>query len=120
MLLSFVFSSVNHSIDTCVGLHLGTVEIQLLSPYQSSFDAQFHNTLKELLKYFQPKPFTNFAQAAVIGDTLIQVKPMNQRCARLRLTVSINWRSERIPSKKAMSCSLKNTTGSTEGRPMLE
>jgi putative transposase len=36
------------------------------------------------------------------------------------LTVSISWRSERIPSKNAINCSLKKTIGSIEGRPMSE
>ena len=43
--------------------------------------------------------------------------PINQRCAKFKLTVSINSRSDLIPSKNAMSCSLKKTIGSIEGRP---
>ena len=31
----------------------------------------------------------------------------------------ISRQSERIPSKNMTSCSFKNTTGSTEGRPLL-
>src|SRR5215211_1572597 len=73
MLLSFVFCSVNHPIDVSVCLDLGTVEIQFLSPHQSSFNTQFHNVLEEQLEYFQPKTFTDFTQAAVIGDWLIQI-----------------------------------------------
>src|SRR5262245_21701711 len=73
MLLSLIFCPVDHSIDVGVGLHLGTVKVQFLSPYQSGFDAQFHNVLKEPLKDLQSKPLSDLAQATVIGDWLIQV-----------------------------------------------
>ena len=42
------------------------------------------------------------------------------RRVRLRRAVSMSWRSERMPSKNMMSCSLKKTTGSIEGRPRSE
>src|SRR6266498_2043690 len=73
MLLGLIFCPMDHPLEVGIGLHLGAVKVQLLTPHQSSFDAQFHNVLKELLKDFQSKTFTNFAQAAVIGDGLIQV-----------------------------------------------
>ena len=73
MLLGLIFCPVDHPIDIGVSLHLCAVKVQLLSPYQSSFDAQFHNALEEQLEHFQSKTFTNFAQAAVIGDWLIHV-----------------------------------------------
>jgi hypothetical protein len=38
----------------------------------------------------------------------------------MRLTVSMSFRSERTPSQNITSCSLKKTTGSTEGLPPPE
>src|SRR6266536_1577653 len=73
MLLGFKFCSLDHPVDAGIGLHLSAVKVQLLSPHQSSLDAQFHNVLKELLKYFQTIAFPDLAQATVIGDWLIQV-----------------------------------------------
>ncbi len=73
MLLGFKSCSLDHALDVSIGFYLGAVEIQLFTPHQSSLDTQFHNVLKELLKDFQSKPFPDLAQAAVIGDWLIQV-----------------------------------------------
>ena len=73
MFRGLIICPINHPIDIGVGLHLCAIEVQLLSPYQTSLDAQFHNVLEEQLEHIQSKSFTNFAQAAVIGDGLIQV-----------------------------------------------
>ena len=35
-------------------------------------------------------------------------------------TIAISWRSLRMPSKYMINCSLKKTTGSMEGRPMVD
>src|SRR5215216_4344272 len=73
MLLDFKPCSIDHAVDIGIRLHLRAVKVQLLSPNQSSFDAQFHNAFEKQLKDLQSKTFTNFAQTAVIGDRLIQV-----------------------------------------------
>src|SRR5215213_11490500 len=73
MLLGLILCPVDHPVDIGVCLHLRAVEIQLLSPYQSSFHTQFHNAFEESLEHFESKTFTNFTQAAVIGDWLIEV-----------------------------------------------
>ena len=61
MLLGLIFCPVDHPVNIRVGLHLRAVEVQLLSPDQSSFNTQFHNVLKEQLEHIQSKTFTNFA-----------------------------------------------------------
>lgn len=70
MLLSHKFNSVDHAVDACIGLHFGALKIQLLSPRQSCLDAQFYNLFKELLKYFQPISFPDFAQATMLHLTI--------------------------------------------------
>jgi hypothetical protein len=60
--------------------------------------------LEKQLKDFQSKTFPDFAQTAAIGDPPIQVIA-DEPAMRQVLTVSINWRSERIPSN------LKSKTG---------
>ena len=71
MSVGLIVCPVDHPVDIGVGLYLRTVKVQLFSPYQASLDAHFHKTFEEQLEHVQSKTFTDFTQAAVIGDWLI-------------------------------------------------
>ena len=54
----------------------------------------------------------------MVRKRLGQIVAESERRLSRSATTCINWRSERRSSKNRISCRLKKTTGSMEGRPV--
>jgi hypothetical protein len=73
--------------------------------------------IEEAAEDVEAQALPDAAQPRVVGEQFVQVvQPRYRRCARLRLAISMSWRSRRNPEER-MSWSLKKTTGSMLGQP---
>ena len=102
-----------------VGLYLGGVEEELLTPHQPRLRALLDDPLEESTEDGKTVALTDAGEAGVIGQRLVEVVsevPPQREAVR---DYPISWRSERMSSKNMTSCSLKKTTGSTLGLPSL-
>jgi hypothetical protein len=105
------------AVDGGVGVHPGGVQVEFLALHQPRLDAQLHDALEEAIEDLDAVAASDLGQAAVVVQRLVKVVPRYQRWARFRWAISIRRRSDVIFSKKAISWSLKKTSGSMERRP---
>src|SRR5438270_299833 len=79
---------------------------------------EFHHALEEAAENGQPEPGAHAGEAGVVRQRLVQVVAQVPPVREVERGGLHELRSERRLSKNRMSCSLKNTTGSMDGRPM--
>jgi hypothetical protein len=92
----------------------GGISKHFLAPNQAIVGTQLDNRFEELAKDVNAIALANTAQAGVVRQRLVQVVAEVPAHADAIGATRSSWRSERMPSKKSTSCSLKKTTGSID------
>jgi hypothetical protein len=105
-----------HLVAVGGGFDQGGIGIEFLTPDEVIITALLDNGLKELAEDGDAVTVTNARHAGVIRYALVEVIAQEPADTQTVATDAF-CRSDRIPSKNMTNWSLKNTTGSMDGRP---
>jgi hypothetical protein len=102
------------------GFHLGGIEEQLLTPHQPGLDALLDDSLEEAPEDPQAEAFADAGERRMVGQRLeevvAQVSPHREAIRDHPHELAFG---AQILEEHHQLCSLKKTTGSTEGLPPL-